>query len=151
MLEPLLREESRFCSIGRPHDWEIGGLTDSADLVLAAPVAAEGAFRPSVVVNSFPYTGSMEKLSTLVLSYAHAMLQDVYFISVDRFPPARGEGRIIEYTYSSGGLAVHCRVDVHQTAGHGVLVTTSCASAELGAYDDVLELMCSSAQIKEPA
>lgn len=151
MLEPLVREESRFCSIGRPHDWAIDGFTPSADLVLAAPVASERTFRPSVVINSFPYSGSMEKLSTLVLSYAHAMLQDVFFISVDRFPPDRGEGRIIEYTYSSGGMAVHCRVDVYRSAGQGVLVTASCASAELAAYDDLLELICASAQMKESA
>ncbi len=149
MLEPLLREESRFASIGRPAEWQTLPVPDSADLVLAAPAPPSGSFRPNVVINSFPYVGSIAKLTTVVLSYAHAMMADIYFISVDELPADRGEGRIIEYTYSAGTGAVHCRVAVHQVQDHAVLVTASCASAELSAYDDLLDLICLSVQLKE--
>lgn len=151
MLEPLFREESRLASIGRPQDWETVAGPPSADLVLAAAPVDAGRFRPNVVINSFPYTGSITKLSTMVLSYAHVLMKDVYVVSVDQLPTDRGQGRMIEYTYSIEGPAVHCRVVVLQTKDHAVLVTASCASSELSAYDDLLDLVCLSVQLKEEA
>lgn len=149
MLESLHREDSRFVTIGRPPDWEMLSVPPSADLLLAAPAGAGTRFRPNVVINSFPYTGSLAKLSTVVLSHTHTMVKNPYFISVDQFPPDRGQGRIIEYTHTAGDLAVHCRVFALQAEDHAVLITASCAAGELSAYDDALDLVCLSVNLKQ--
>lgn len=148
MLKPFVREESRFASIGRPDDWEPLPVSSSVDLIVAAP-PQPGRFRPNVVINSFPYCGSLPKLSTVVLAYARTVMQNLYFISVDEIEVDSRPGRIIEYVYSDGGDAIHCKVLVLQAPGHAVLVTASCAASELSAYDEVLELVSTSVQLKE--
>lgn len=148
MLKPLMREESRFAFIGRPHDWQTLSAPPSMDLIVAAPERS-GHFRPNAVVNSFPYSGSIAKLCTVVLAYARTSMKDIFFISVDELFTDSGIGRIIEYTYSAGDNPVHCKVVVLQTTNHAVLVTASCAASELSAYDEILELVCTSVQLKE--
>lgn len=143
-----MREESRFASIGRPEDWEPLPAFPSVDLIVAAP-EQPGRFRPNVVINSFPYSGSLPKLSTLVLAYARTTLQGLHIISVDEIEVDSRAGRIIEHVHSAGGDAVHSKVLVLQAPGHAVLVTASCAASELSAYDELLELVSTSVQLKE--
>lgn len=148
MLKPFMREESRFASIARPEDWEPLQASLSVDLIIAAP-AQPGRFRPNVVINSFPYSGSLPKLSTVVIAYARTLVQNLHIISVDEIEVDSRAGRIIEYVHSGGGDAVHSKVLVLQTPEHAVLVTASCAASELSAYDEVLELVSTSVQLKE--
>lgn len=145
------KESSGLVSLLRPPGWTV--VPDrEADLVVAAPEAPwldAGTFRPNVTATVFPFPGSAAQLSTAVLASLLPSLREPYLISVD-FPPQSPAVRRHEYTHLGTGGSIHC-MSLLYLAANGVAcsVTASCASGQLSAYDQVLDLILASATFED--
>lgn len=146
----LTNESSGMVSLLRPPDWRVVRDTD-ADLVIAAPDArwlAEGTFRPNVTATVFPFSGSAAQLSTSILASLLTSLTDPYLISVDYLDQAPALRRL-EYAHAGTGGSIHCMSLVLLANRTACTVTASCASGQLSAYDEVLDLILTSAALKD--
>lgn len=145
----LIAESSGGVSLLRPEDWAVVPSPD-VELVIAAPPAqwlGEDGFRPNVTVTSFPFPGSAAQLSTTVLASLLASLTDPFLVSVELVPEAEAERRI-EYTHLGSGGSIHCVSQLLLHEDEACVVTSSCASGQLSAYEGILDLILASATQK---
>ncbi|WP_262105741.1 hypothetical protein [Arthrobacter sp. Marseille-P9274] len=110
---------------------------EGTDLVLLAPPAGTGAFRPSVVVTSQPYDGSIAKLSTFAMAAAIGELDRAHLIACNIWPHPAGSGRQIEYSHQLGNQVLHVQRWTFAVDGRAVDVTATCASTQLTAFDEL--------------
>ena len=122
--------------------------TDGADLVLLAPPARNGAFRPNVVVTSQPYDGSIAKLSTFAMAAAIAELDRARLIACNIWPHRAGNGQQIEYTHQRGNQVLHVQRWTFAVDGRAVDVTATCAATQLTAFDELFGFLAAKIEFR---
>ncbi|GAA4367557.1 hypothetical protein [Paeniglutamicibacter cryotolerans] len=125
-------------SLELPSGWEPGPGIAGTDAIALAPADSAGGFRPNLVVNSEPFSGSTAKLSTVVLATHQVTMSDYHLIDVEAWDGLASEGRRFEFMHRQGGLLLHCIQYTASLNGLATHVTFSCAEDQLARWDAAL-------------
>lgn len=133
-------------SFERPGDW-LPNQYQGADLVVVAP-RHWGQFRPSLVVTSRPFEGSIAKLATFVMAGAMGDLQGTHLLASEIWLNSAGAGRRIEYTHQMNEQMLHVQVWTFAHQGYAVDLSATCATTQLTSVDELFDHVAGTIHLK---
>ena len=130
----------------RPRDW-LPTQVDGVDRVILAP-KGWGQFRPSLVVTSQPYDGTIAKLSTFAMAAAMGDLQHTYLIACEIWQHQAEPGRRIEYTHRLDDQELHVQRWTFAHLGYAIDLTATCATTQLTSVDALFDHVARTLQLR---
>ncbi|MBG6179774.1 hypothetical protein [Arthrobacter sp. CAN_A1] len=136
-MSEFVPETTACLDFQRPRDW-LPSQVEGVDLVVLAP-AHWGLFRPSLVVTSQAYDGSIAKLSTFAMAAAMGELKHTHLIACDIWQHPSGPGRKIDYTHQLNEQVLHVQRWTFAHRGYAVDLTATCATTQLTSVDSLFD------------